>query len=239
MRGGLSNGNVAAWNAAADLAFVAPDVMVPRLIHQIKDDLDSQRITKFSPLDIAIARHPEGSPFVDVLSTKPQRLPGKGDKDYDTLKWEEELRAEMAKKRGQQQKKLTAEEHAKVKVQLEKESEIRKDVRKQEQVIRRGAGIIQSLAKGPATGVEGWINPAVSALCGLVQAGAGELVGSSLAEAYLACTDRISTRLHEIRPFIGIATLRSLGKTHLPTELEGEPLGSKCYPTLRKFLQVL
>lgn len=207
--------------------------MIPKLIQQFKDDLDSERFTKFSPTDIAIARHPEGSPFVDVLSTKTQRLPGKGDKDYDTLKWEEELRAEMARKRGQQQKKLTAEEHAKVNAQLAKEAEIRKDVRKQEQVIRRGAGIIEGLARGPATGVEGWINPAVGALCSLVQAGAGALVGSSLAEAYLACTNRVSSRLEEIRLFIGVATLRSLGKTYLPSELEGEPLGSMCHSCLK------
>jgi hypothetical protein len=31
----------------------------------------------------------------------------KNTKDYDTLKWEEELRAQLAEKKGQSQKKLT------------------------------------------------------------------------------------------------------------------------------------
>ncbi|EEP76014.1 60S ribosomal protein L19 [Uncinocarpus reesii 1704] len=222
----LSKGRNAAWSAAADLAFVAPDVMIPKLVKQFKEDLSVERFTEFGPMDIAIARHPEGTVFIDVLSTKTKQLPGKGDKDYDTLKWEEELRAEMAQKRGQQQKKLTAEEQAKLKAQLAKETEIRKNVKYQEQIIRRGAGIIENLARGPSTETSRWINPAVSALQRLIRAGAGALVGSSIAEAYISCTSRISSRLEEIRPFVGIATLRCLGRTYLPSELEVEPLGS-------------
>ncbi|WEW57900.1 translational activator of GCN4 [Emydomyces testavorans] len=221
----LSKGKAAAWNAAADLAFVAPDIMIPKLVRQFEEDLKTDRFTRFEPIDIAIWRHPEGTAFVDVLSTKTKRLPGKGDKNYNTLKWEEELRAEMAQKRGPQQKKLTPDEQTKVSAQLKKEAEIRESVQVQEQIIKRGAGIIESLARGPATGAGEWINPAVNALCSLVQAGAGALVGRSIADAYLACTNRIASRLEEIRLFIGVATLRSLGKTYLPAELEVEPLG--------------
>ncbi|KMU75536.1 translation activator GCN1 [Coccidioides immitis RMSCC 3703] len=226
IRSKLSKGRTAAWNAAADLAFVAPDVMMPILVKQIQEDLNIDRITRFGPTDIAIARHSGETPFIDVLSTKTKRLPGKGDKDYDTLKWEAELRAEMAQKRGQYQKKLTPEEQVKVKAQLVKEAEIRKSIQIQEQIIRRGAGIVESLARGPTTEAEEWINQAVNCLCQLVEVDAGALVGSSISEAYVACTSRISSRLEEIRPFIGIATLRSLGKTYMPSDLEVEPLGT-------------
>ncbi|KAI1957719.1 translational activator of GCN4 [Ophidiomyces ophidiicola] len=225
-RAKLSVGKLAAWNAAAELAFVAPDDMIPKLVKQFESDLNVDRFTRFGLLDIDIARHPEDSTFIDVLSAKTTRLPGKGDKDYDTLKWEQELRTEMARKRGQQQKKLTPDEQKKVNAQLAKEGEIRKSVQSQEQFILRGAGIVESLAKGPSTGADGWISQAVNALSLLVKAGAGSLVGDSISKAYVACTNLLSSRLEEIRPFIGIATLRSLGKTYLSSDLEVESLGS-------------
>ncbi|EDN10947.1 60S ribosomal protein L19 [Histoplasma mississippiense (nom. inval.)] len=63
----ITKGKSAAWSAAADLAFVAPDIMIPCLIKQLHEDLDPKRILKFDPTDIAIARTPEGTMFVDVL----------------------------------------------------------------------------------------------------------------------------------------------------------------------------
>lgn len=198
--------------------------MIPCLIKQIHEDLDPKRILKFDPTDIAIARTPEGTMFVDVLSTKSKPVIGKG-KDADTLKWEEELRAQVAQKRGQQEKKLTADEQAKVNVQLVKEAEIRKDVETEEEIIKRGAGIVESLARGPPTDVETWINPAVGCLTDMAKAGAGALVADAISLAYVACSNRISSRLGLIRPFVGIATLRALGRTYLDSALEDEPLG--------------
>lgn len=201
--------------------------MIPRLVDQIKDDLLIDRISKFSTTDAAIARTPEGTTFVDVLSTKSkQPLSDKNIKDYDTLKWEEELRAQLAQKKGQPQKKLSADEQAKVNAQLAKEAAIRKDVHREEEIVKRGAGIVKALAKGPPTDAEGWINPAAKALTTLSRNGAGHFVGDSIASAYIACADRISTRLDTMRPFIGAATLRALGESYLPSELEAEPLGS-------------
>ncbi|EGC41862.1 60S ribosomal protein [Histoplasma capsulatum var. duboisii H88] len=220
----ITKGKSAAWSAAADLAFVAPDIMIPCLIKQLHEDLDPKRILKFDPTDIAIARTPEGTMFVDVLSTKSKPVIGKG-KDADTLKWEEELRAQVAQKRGQQEKKLTADEQAKVNVQLVKEAEIRKDVETEEEIIKRGAGIVESLARGPPTDVETWINPAVGCLTDMAKAGAGALVADAISLAYVACSNRISSRLGLIRPFVGIATLRALGRTYLDSALEDEPLG--------------
>ncbi|KAB8067613.1 armadillo-type protein [Aspergillus leporis] len=217
--------DTAIWSAAGELAFVAPEVMVPRLVNQIKDDLDDSRVSKFTPTDIAIARTPEGTMFVDVLSTKSKSAFDKNTKDYDILKWEEELRVQLAEKKGQKQKKLTAEEQSKVKAQLAKESNIRKEVLQEVKRIERGAGIMQGLANGPAIEADGWINTAVSSLLSLVQTSAGLLAGDVISRAYVQCAEKLSSRLGPLRPFVGAATLRALGKGHLSPEMEAEPLG--------------
>src|SRR5436190_20171221 len=174
MRLNICLAKLASRHAAADIAFVAPDIAIPRLVSQIDDDLKLERLSRFGPTDIAIARTPEGTTFVDVLSTKSRhQLSDKNVKDYDTLKWEEELRIQLAQKRGAQQRKLTGEEQAKVDAQLSKESDIRKDVQLQEEILKRGAGIVESLARGLHIPAEGWINPAVKAISALAGAGAG------------------------------------------------------------------
>ncbi|PWY70413.1 60S ribosomal protein L19 [Aspergillus heteromorphus CBS 117.55] len=216
----------AIWSAAGELAFVAPDAMVPRLASQIQDDLNASRLSKFTATDVAIARTPEGTMFVDVLSTKSKQSTfDKNTKDYDILKWEEELRSQLTDKKGQKQKKLTAEEQSKVKAQLAKESKIREEVLREIKRIERGSGIIQGLADGPAVDADGWINPAVSSLLSLTEAGAGLFTGDVVSKAYIKCAEKLSSRLGPLRPFVGIATLRAIGKSHLPLEMEIEPLG--------------
>jgi hypothetical protein len=218
--------DAAIWNAAGDLAFVAPDTMVPRLIQQISDDLDASRLSRFTPTDVAIARTPEGTMFVDILNTKSKQPAfDKNTKDYDTLKWEEELRAQLAQKKGQTQKKLTADEQAKVKAQLVKESKIREEVLQEVKRVERGAGIIQGLASGPAVDADGWINPAISSLLSLARAGVGLFAGDVVSKAYVKCAEKVSSRLGPLRPFVGVATLRAIGRSHLPPEMEAEPLG--------------
>jgi Generalcontrol nonderepressible 1 (Gcn1) N-terminal/HEAT-like repeat len=216
----------AVGSAAADLAFVAPIVMIPRIVEILSEDLASDRISKFTPTDAAIARTPEGTTFVDVLNTKSaQPLSDKSIKDYDTLKWEEELRAQIAQKRGQTQKKLTADEQVKVKGQLEKEAKIRASVLSEIKKIERGCGIVRGLANGPPTDTAAWINTAISSLLSLARLNTGLFVGDSVSKAYIACAEKVSPRLGLLRSFIGVATLRALGNTNLSLELEAEPLG--------------
>ncbi|OOQ88832.1 60S ribosomal protein L19 [Penicillium brasilianum] len=222
----VPNVNVAVWSAAGDLAFVAPDVMVPRIVDQIKEDLDGARLSKFTATDAAIARTPDGTAFIDVLSSKSKQPAfDKNTKDYDTLKWEEELRAQLAEKKGQKQKKLSAEEQSKVNAQLAKEAKIRQEVLQEVKRIERGAGLVRGLATGPANDAEGWINEAVSCLLSLARAGAGLFVGDVVSQAYIACSNELSSRLGNTRPFVGVATLRAIGRTNLPAEMESEHLG--------------
>jgi hypothetical protein len=216
----------AAFNAAAELAFVAPDYMTARTVQLIEHDLDPTQLITIGPTEAAIFRTPEGTVFVDVLAAKSQSsVPDKNTKDYDTLKWEEELRSQLAQKKGQQ-KKLTPEESAKVNTQLKKESAVRLQIRLLVAKIMRGIGIISSLATGPPTEAGLWMGPAVKALVDIINAGAGLIVGNAAADAYILCAQRLASRIGNLRPFIGIATLRAIGVPHLSDALLQEPLGA-------------
>lgn len=216
---------LAAYNTAAELAFVAPDVITVLLIEQIKSDLKVEEMRQYGPTEVAIARTPEGTAFVDVFSQKGQStLPDKNSRDYDTLKWEEEIRSQLAQRKGQQ-KKLSADDQAKVNAQLKKEAVIRQNVLGLERRLRRGIGLIQGLAIGPPTEADLWMGPSLRTLLDVIGAGAGLLVGDVADAAYISCSNFVSSRLGPTRRFIGVATLRSLGKSHLASDLEQEPLG--------------
>ncbi|KAI0544612.1 armadillo-type protein [Xylaria curta] len=213
----------AAHKAAADLAFVAPEVMIPRIIDLIQADLSTTELKDIGPVEAAIFRTPEGTAFVDVLAKKSQTVPNKNTKDYDTLKWEEDLRNQLAQKKGLQ-KKLTADEQAKVNAQLKKEAEIRHSVQQIEARLMRGIGVIQSLVSGPPTDAGLWLGPSVTALLEAMEAGACLIVGKAAPSAYLASSEKVTSRLGATRPFIGVATLRAVDVTSLPENMMEENL---------------
>ncbi|KIW26706.1 uncharacterized protein PV07_06517 [Cladophialophora immunda] len=216
---------IAACNSAATLAFVAPDVFTSALIRQFREDLDPVQLEAVGPTEALIARAPEGSVVVDVLGQQTNGiLENKNQKDYDVLKWEEEIRAQLAKKKGAPQKKLTADQQAKVDAQLKHESATRARVRSVSSHIRRGARFIESLAHGPPTDAGLWMSPAITALVRSLEGGAALIVENELVSAYLACSDKISDRLGNMRLFVGVATLRSLRSANVPEHLCVEPL---------------
>jgi hypothetical protein len=206
------------------MAFVAPDAALPAVVDQFSQDLDPKQLESVGPTEAAIFRTPAGTAYVDVLSKKGPIVIDKNTKDYDTLKWEEEVKAQLAQKKGQT-KKLSPEDQAKVNAQLAKEASIRAEITATERKMRRGVGIIQSLATGPPTEAEQWMGPAVDHLIQSVRSGAGLLLGDLPATAFIACAQRISTRLGHLRPFVGVATLRTIGSIQLSSEYEGEDLG--------------
>lgn len=215
----------AAYNTFAELAFVAPEVVIPSLVQLVILNLSVDELRRYRPTDFAIARTPEGTAYVDVLSTKSQNhVLDKSARDYDTLKWEEELRNQLARKTGQE-KRLTPDEQAKVNNQLAKEAKIRENVLKLEEKLRRGIGIVFGLATGPPTDANLWMGPCLRALLDVVKAGVGLLLGDAVETVYIKCADFVSARLGSLRPFIGIATLRALGSTNLLADYEQESLG--------------
>ena len=218
--------NLAAYKAAADLAFVAPDAFTPILIHEIKSRLNASAIRRYGPTEVAIARTPEGTAFIDVLSTKGPKVVDKNARDYDTIIWEEEVRAQLAQKKGQE-KRLTADEKIKVNAQLVKEAKIRQEVLELTQSLKQGTGLIQALATGPPTEPEVWMRPCLKALLDVITAGAGLLVGNDANEAYLACSTFVSSRLGSLRLFIGVATLRGVQASFLSDAITQEPSGGR------------
>ncbi|KAF2158029.1 ARM repeat-containing protein [Myriangium duriaei CBS 260.36] len=215
----------AAYAAAADLAFVSPDVMLPRIVDAVCSDLDPKLLHDLGATEAAIYRTPEGTAFIDVLTAQvPSQPPSKNNKDYDTLKWEAELREQLAKKKGSV-KKLTKDEQAKVNAQLSKESDIRKLVSSVVDKLQRGSGIIRALVNGPPTDVDAWFGKCVQQLFDAIVAGAGSFVGESIAETYMQCSAKTSSRLGVTRPFIGAVALRAAGVVAIPENVQQEPLG--------------
>ncbi|PHH78429.1 hypothetical protein CDD82_3049 [Ophiocordyceps australis] len=201
----------AAYQACSELAFVAPGTVIPRLTDFIGHDLDANQLANIGPVEAAIFRTPKGTCFVDVLAKKSQdAVPNKNNKDYDILKWEEELRAQIQQKKGQQ-RKLNADETAKVNAQLKKESEIRESVGQVEAKLKRGIGIIEALTTGIPTDAALWLGHAVRLLLGVIDSGASLVIGDAASLAFVACSAKVTTRLGAIRPFIGAATLRNRG----------------------------
>ena len=224
----LASVELAAYNTAADLAFVAPNTITPLLVSKIRNDLSADALYSYGPTEIAISRASEETPFVDVLNKKARNfVVDKNSPDYDTMKWEDEVRAQVAKKRGQE-KKLTPDEKAKVNAQLSKEATIRKEVKFLERRLKRGIGFINALITGPPTESHMWMSRSLKSLLDVIIAGAGRIVGDAANAVYIACASVVSPRLGPLRQFIGIATLRSIGFSDLPDHLKQEPLGGWC-----------
>jgi hypothetical protein len=196
--------------------------MTTRIVNLIQEDLNAAQLQAVGPLEAAIFRTPEGTAFVDVLAKKQNVVPNKNVKDYDTLKWEEELRAQLAAKKGTQ-KKLTADETAKVNAQLKKEADIRENVRQIAAKLSRGFGIVKGLATGPPSDASRWMGPAVGATLASINAGASLITGETGPVAFISCADLATSRLGTIRPFIGAATLRAHDVSALPETLTQEP----------------
>jgi hypothetical protein len=197
------------------------------LVTKLQEDLDPRQLANIGSTEASIFRTPEGTPYIDVLASKNQStVLDKKVKDYDILKFEEELRAQISQKTGKP-KKLTPDEQAKVNAQLAKESAIREDVKRVNAKLRRGVGFIHSLATEWPTEAEMWIVQAVDMLHDVIEAGAGLVVGDAAALAYLDCAESVTQRLGTLKKFVGVATLRAIGVTQLPPELLVEPLQSK------------
>lgn len=56
---------VASYNAITTASFVAPETVLPPLMSQYSQDLDSFNFTSLSEDDIAIWDTPENTPYVD------------------------------------------------------------------------------------------------------------------------------------------------------------------------------
>lgn len=218
----------AALNSCSTLAFVAPDIFTPLLVAMFQADLNTDGLKDIGENEVKIWKAPEGELVFDPLSVNKGQAPAlkSNAKDYDTLKWEAELRAQLEKKKGQQQKKLTVDEQAKLNEQLAKESAIRVRMEELSMKLKRGVGIIKALAEGSLTGVEIWMTPALQSLLDVLVAGGSMIVGQEGVTAYLCCSEHISYRLGLLRKFVGVAVLRASRVEGIPDDLQEEPLAA-------------
>ena len=224
---------LAAYKTAADLAFVAPEQVIPLLLKRIEEDLPVEDVRLCGPIQVAIAHTAEGVTFVDVIDKKDQNhLADKNSRDYDTIKWEEEVRNQLAHKKGQE-KKLSSDEKIRVNAQLMKEAAIREQVKRLAFKLRRAIGFINALVIGPPVQPATWLGKSLSSLLDIITVGAGRIIDDAAELTYISCAKFVSTRLGNLRSFIGVATLRALGSSQLPPHLEQEPLGGEYHSSAR------
>ncbi|KAK9324958.1 armadillo-type protein [Lipomyces orientalis] len=215
----------ATMRAAATLAFVSPEVVAPSLRDMFVHDLNPTRLDGITDEDVRIWLTPDGVLCVDVLSKNNEKYAvDKNTKDYATLKWEAEVRAELAKKAAPTQKKLTKDEQAKVNEQIAKEKAIRGRVQNAFLHVRRGVKLIHFLCAGTNNGPEIWFPPATKALVAVLRNNISLILGSSGVDTFLDLSENLNPRLGPLRKFVGVALLRVIGVTDVPESLAEEPL---------------
>ncbi|KAK9447374.1 armadillo-type protein [Limtongia smithiae] len=216
----------ATMKAAATLAFVAPDIIAPFLRDIFSADLDASRLDGLTAEDVTIWHTPEGVLCIDVLNNGREKFViDKNTKDYATLKWEAEVRAELASKAGtQQQKKLTKDERMKIDEQLKIEKATRERLQSAYLHCRSAVRLIHYLSIGVANGPEIWVPAATKCLLAALKAGLSQILGLDGVNTFLELSHLLSPRIGALRPFIGVALLRAIGVQDIPDSLAQESL---------------
>ncbi|KAI9675942.1 MAG: translational activator of GCN4 [Trizodia sp. TS-e1964] len=213
----------AVYNAAAELAFISPDTIVPMLVSNLERDLDVTQMEGISPHEAAIYKTPKGQPYLDPSTSKEPPKIDKNSKDYPTLKWEAEVRRDIANRNGKSAPSL--DEIRRLEALLDLQNIARREVSEYCFKFRRGLGIITSLANGNSVGAAIWMAPVVDLLLAFIAAGSSIVIDDAASMAFIACANHVSNRLGALRPFIGIAILRSMPSSQLDAKLTAEPFG--------------
>ncbi|CAE6499296.1 unnamed protein product [Rhizoctonia solani] len=213
-----------AYRALSSIVFIAPAVVLPHVISEIRHSLAPTQVEALSTVDFAIWRTPKGTMFHDVLANKKGPVLNNKSKDADIEKWEAEIRKTLESKKAAATKTLSKQEQAQVNAQLEKEDVIRSNVQRAKNDMLRGLALIKSLV---AAGVP-QLSVHVASIAKLLLDGAlkkgSVLVGSEAFETYLDLANMCSDRLDVFKRWIGVATLRVFDVPDVPEELKLEPL---------------
>lgn len=182
----------------------------PLLLQELPQFLDSTELQSIEPTEIGIYRASEETPFVDVLSTGQNgKLPSKGSKEYDALKWEIELRSELAKKNGGN-RKLNPKEREKVNAQLGKEKQIRSRIGLIQQRLAVGLGLVHVLALVPPSEGLFWLPTSLDLVLKVIAADEQNLLGDQAIDLYTRLADHVHERLSDSRKDIAAASLRAI-----------------------------
>ncbi|EGO00628.1 hypothetical protein SERLA73DRAFT_71629 [Serpula lacrymans var. lacrymans S7.3] len=213
----------ASYRAVSTLAFVNPGKALPRLVEQLRVDIDAETINGLTESDFGIWTTPEGTTYVDVLSSKKVNEGPKKGKDADIAKWEAELRKSLASKKTSAAT-LSKQEQALVQAQLTREAAVRQRVTSIKANLQRGLAFIGSLISSLVPEFRHYISSIISLLLeGALKKGQ-RLLGSEAFQTYLDLGKCSSDRLETFRKWIGVATLRSLDIDAVAEELQAESL---------------
>ncbi|KAK7051190.1 translational activator of GCN4 [Paramarasmius palmivorus] len=213
----------ASYRALTTLVFVAPDTTLPRVMDQLREDINPATINSLSELDFAIWSTPEGTTAKVLSNTKGDAQPRKG-KDAEIAQWEAEIRKSLANKKASTTVTLTKQQQALVNAQLAKESEVRQRVTSIKTNLDRGLHFIGSIINASVPEFRVYISTVVTLLLdGALEKGS-LLSGSMALATYLNLATCCSDRLDTFRKWIGIATLRCLRPSIVPEDLKAEPL---------------
>ncbi|KAI5995298.1 armadillo-type protein [Pisolithus orientalis] len=219
----------ASYRTIGTLAFVCPEVVLPRVMDQLRADIDVQSINALTETDFGIYETPEGTAYTDVLSSnKKEEGPKKG-KDADIAKWEAELRQSLASKKGSSQRAsstvtLSKQAAALLQAQLDKEAVVRQRVISLKIHLQRALAFIRSVVSTNAPEARAYVSPISAMLLEGALGQGSKLVGNALFETFIDLARCCSERLDTTRKWVGVAILRALQFPCIPEEFLAEPL---------------
>ncbi|KAI0077211.1 ARM repeat-containing protein [Panus rudis PR-1116 ss-1] len=226
----------ASYRAVTTLAFVAPEIVIPRIVERISADLDPTDVNALTDTDMGIWSTPEGTTFIDVLANKKKDEPEKKGKGAKDAQWEAEVRQALAnKKKAAGAPVLSKQDAALVQAQLEKEAGIRKRVNLLKARLERGLNLVHALVDARVDELRVHLSHVIEVMLTGVFGKAVSLVGSRPFEVYLDLSNTCSERLDTFRKWIGVATLRSLEAQGIPEEFQVEPINSLILRVLHRF----
>ncbi|TIA83681.1 hypothetical protein E3P98_00634 [Wallemia ichthyophaga] len=214
----------AASRALTTLTFVAPSLIVPMAVEQIKHDLDPKSLHFIDNLSIGMWRMPEGVPFVDVLASKSTQSQDKNRKGYAIEQWENEIRESIAAKKNTTQK-LSPKDKAAVDAQLEKEKGVRNHVQDVYEKLRIGLMSVKAISAARVDELKPFVYELVLVLLKGALLKGGMLVEHDAVDAYLTLADCCAERLGVTKHSIAYATLRAYNIPFIPQEYLVENLG--------------
>lgn len=212
--------------AASYIAFINPVAVAGPIAKLFSEDLSVADLDKLTEEDVSIWKGNEGEMVINVLEKRNDRkLADKNSKDYETLKWEESIRKEQAKKANL---KLSKEDQMLVKEQLEKESKIRTHVNGIYLRLYRSLSLIKQLSKEAKlvdNGILVWYPTAVNSLMSLIRTeNSYNLLESLLVESFLSLSENTAEKLEHYRLFCGLAILRVYKAKFIPSNYLEENL---------------
>ncbi|KAG7093730.1 hypothetical protein E1B28_007382 [Marasmius oreades] len=214
----------AAYRSITTLAFVASDVVLPRVMDQLKQDINQDAINSLTEFEFGVWSTPEGTTYVDVLSrTKDDAQPRKG-KGAEIAQWEADIRRSLANKKAATTATLTKQQLSAVNAQLTKEAEIRKRVALIKSRLDRGLHFVRCVINASVPEFRTYISTVVGLLLDGALGKGSLLSGPTALEIYLELAKCCSERLDTFRKWIGISVLRCLRPNVIPEELRAEPL---------------